>query len=73
MQNLILLFCFGSETQLLGKVGQKKQNCQFKLQFGTLTNPHTQNSLVMFTFSVLQRKNPFWANLVQNIKIFSLS
>ena len=32
-----------------------------------------QNSVVVFSFSVLDRKNPFWANLVQKIKIVSLS
>ena len=32
-----------------------------------------QNSIVMLTFSVFNRKYPFWINLVQNIKIGSLS
>ena len=32
-----------------------------------------QNSMVVFTFSVLDWKYPFWANLVQKIKIVSLS
>ena len=32
-----------------------------------------QNSMVVFTFSVLDQKNPFRANLVQKIKIVSLS
>ena len=31
-----------------------------------------QNSMVVFTFSVLERKHHFWANLVQKIKIVSL-
>ena len=31
-----------------------------------------QNSMVMFTFSVSKWKYPFWANLVQKIKIVSL-
>ena len=32
-----------------------------------------QKSMVVFTFSVLDWENFFWANLVQKIKIFSLS
>ena len=32
-----------------------------------------QNSIVVFTFSVLHWKHPFWANLVHKIKIISLS
>ena len=43
---------------------QKIKNCQFKLKFDTL---------VVFTFSVLDWKYPFLANLVQKIKIVSLS
>ena len=52
---------------------QKNQNCQFKLKFTTKTNPNMQNAMVKFTFSVLDRKSPFWANLVQKFKIISLS
>ena len=29
--------------------------------------------MVVFTFSVLDRKQPFWANLIQKIKIVTLS
>ena len=29
--------------------------------------------MVMFTFFVLDRTHPFWGNLVQKIKILSLS
>ena len=32
-----------------------------------------QNSMVVFTFSVLHQKRPFWANLIQKIKTVSLS
>ena len=32
-----------------------------------------QNSMMLFTFFVFDRKYPFWANLVQNVKIISLS
>ena len=32
-----------------------------------------QNSVVIFTFAVLDQKYPLWANLIQKIKIDSLS
>ena len=32
-----------------------------------------QNSVVVFTFAVLDQKYSFWENLVQNIKIANLS
>ena len=32
-----------------------------------------QNPMVVFTFSVLDRKHPIWANLAQQIEIVSLS
>ena len=56
----------------LGKFDPKSQNCQFKLKSGSYTNANMQNSMVVFTFFVLNRKHPFWANLVQNVKIVSL-
>ena len=60
MQNLVVLFfCFRPETPFLGKFGPKNQNCQFKLKFGTKTNSNMQNSMALFTFSVLDRKYPF--------------
>ena len=37
-----------------------------------MTNLNMQNSMVMFTFSVLDRKKPFWGNLIREIKIVSL-
>ena len=42
-----------------------------KLKFGTHTNSNMQNSMEMFTFS--DQKHRFWVNLVQKIKIDSLS
>ena len=68
-------FCFRSKIPFLGKFRSKIQKCQFKLKFGTWTNNRTcmQNSRGMFTFSVLDRKYPFWANLVQKFKNVSLS
>ena len=57
----------------LGKLVPKYQDCQFKLKFGTETKSNMQNSMVMFTYSIFDRKYPFWVNLVQKIKIVSLS
>ena len=37
------------------------------------TNLNMQNSMVMFSFFVIDQKYPFWANLVQKVKIVSLS
>ena len=63
---------FRVEIPLFGKFGPKTQNCQFKLKFGTETNSNMQNSMVMFTFSVVDRKHLFGPNLVQKITIVSL-
>ena len=43
------------------------------MKFGTCTNSNMQNSMVMFTFSVFEQKYHFRENLVQKIKIISLS
>ena len=59
---------FRPETSFLGKFGPKTQNCQFKLKFGTYTNSNMQNSMMMFTYSVFDRKNLFWGKLVPKIK-----
>ena len=71
----IHFFCFRPETHFLGEPGTKNQNFQFKLKFGTYTKLNMENSMVVFTFSVLDRKNlaQKWANLVPKIKIVSLS
>ena len=66
-------FCFWSEIPFLGRFGPKNQNYQFKLKFGTYTNSNMQNSMLMFTFSGFDWKYPFWANLVQKVKIISWS
>ena len=66
-------FCFWLEMPFLGKFGPKNQNCHFKLKFGTYSNSNMQNSMVMFILSVFDWKYPFWANLVQKVKIISLS
>ena len=67
------LFCFWVEIPFLGKFGPKSQNCHFKLKIGTYNNSNMQNSMVMFIFFVFDWKYPFWANLVQKVKIISWS
>ena len=67
------MICFRPETLFLNKFGPKNQGCQFSLKFGSETKSNILNSVVQFTFSVLEGKHPFWANLVQKIKIVSLS
>ena len=37
------------------------------LKFVAETNSNMQNSVLMFTFSIFDRKCPFWANLLQQI------
>ena len=49
----------------LSKIGPKNENCQLKLKFGYYTNSNMQNSIMVFTFYVLEQKYSFWANLVQ--------
>ena len=59
------------EIPFLGKFSPKCQNYQLKLKFCTQTSSNMQNSMVVLTFSVFDRKYPLWENLVQNIKIVS--
>ena len=47
------------EQKNVGRSGQKDQNCQFKLKFGTKTNLNMQNSMMMFTFPVFDWKYLF--------------
>ena len=63
------LFFFWVEIPFLGKFGPKNQISHFKLKLGTYTNSNMQNSMVMFILSVFDWKCPFWANLVQKVKI----
>ena len=55
------------------KFGSKNWNCQFTPKFSTWTNFNLQNSMVIFTFFVFDRKYSFRENLIQKIQIFSLS
>ena len=52
----------------MGKSGQKNQNRQIQLKFGTKTNLNMRNSMMMFTFSVFEHKYLSWVNLVQKIQ-----
>ena len=69
----IHFFRFRPQIPFLGKFSPKNQNCQLILKFGTWTNSNMQNSVAMFYFSVFYWNYPFWANLVQLIKIVCLS
>ena len=55
---------FRLEITFLDKIDPKSQNCQFKLKCEFKTNSNMQNSIALFTFNFLDRKNPFWANWV---------
>ena len=57
----------------LRKFGTKYRNWLVKLKFGTETNSNMQKSMVFFTCSVLDWKHGFQENLVQKVKIASLS
>ena len=67
------IFLFSTRNSFLGIFGPENQNCQFKVKFDTYITLNMHNSMVMFTFSVVDWECPFWASLVQKIKIVSLS
>ena len=52
--------------------GPNCQYCHFKVKPDTETSWNMLNSVAVFTFFVVDQKCPFLANLVQNVKIFSL-
>ena len=68
-----LFVCFRLEIPLMGIFGLKNQNCQFNLKFVTRTKSYMQNSMVVFTFSVLYRKHSFWQTKVNEAWLLSLS
>ena len=74
MQNSMFMLTFSAfdPKYLLEKFSPNDQNCQFEVKFGSRLNLNMQNSMVVFTFSVLDQKNPFWENLDKKFKIFSL-
>ena len=51
-----------------GIFGPKYQNSQFERKVATETNSKTQSSMLVFTFSVFDRKYPFWVCLVKKKK-----
>ena len=56
---MLIFYHFWPEIPFLGKFGQKDQNCQFMLKFGTKTNLNMQNSVVVVIISVLYQKYSF--------------
>ena len=66
-------FRFRVEIPFLNKFGIKNQNFQFKMKLDTDTNSNMQNSMVVFNFFIFDRKYLFWANLVQETKVITLS
>ena len=63
---------FRHEIPFLTKFASKNQNCLFKMKFGNWTKSNTLNSTVMLKLFYLERKYPFWVNLVQKFKIVCL-
>ena len=56
----------------LSKFGQIYQNCRFKMKFSIQTNSNMLNLMVMmFTFSAVDQKYPFWTNLPKKSKLFA--
>ena len=66
------LVLFLSGNTLFGQIWSKKSKSSLYAKV-TYTNSSMQNSMVMFILSVFDWKYPFWANLVQKVKIISLS
>ena len=60
---------FHRKNSFLGKFGPTK----FKLKPGTLSNSNKQNWMVVLTLSVIDPKHSFYANLVKETKIVSLT
>ena len=66
------LFLILTGSTFSGRCDSKNQNFQFELKFCTYNNLNMQNSMMVFSFSVLNQKNLFGVNLVHKIKIVSL-
>ena len=62
---VVFIFSVFHWKYVFGQVWSKKSNCQFELKFGTKTNLNMHNAIVVFNFSVLDQRNPFWTNQVQ--------
>ena len=65
--------CFGPKIHFTGKFAPKNQNFLIKMKLGPCSNSNMLNSIVMFKSSLLEHKYPFWASLVQKIKVIYLS
>ena len=63
--------CFRLETYFWENLDNTK--CQFQLKFGTKTSSNTLNSMVVFTFYLVLRKQAFLANSFQKITIIIFS
>ena len=68
-----ILFALDWKYPFSNKLGPKIQNYQFKLKLETSANLNIQNLMELFSFSILDRKHPFRTNLVQKMKVVSLS
>ena len=64
------MFSFGPKITFLKKASPKNQHYMLKLKFGTCNHLNMLNSMVMYTFFILEIT--FWVNLVQKIKIVCL-
>ena len=69
----VRLFGFWLAIYDFGKFCLNKEICKSKVKFGTQITLNMQISVVAFSFSVLDQKYSFWPNLMQKIKILSLS
>ena len=71
---MFTFFVFDQKIPFLGKFGPKNKNRQFNLKVDTYINSNLQNSIVIFIFFFLFRSEIFfWVNLIQKLKIVSLS
>ena len=61
------LFLFATGNTFLDKFDSKNQNCQFELKCRTRLSEYAElcRKYVVFTSSILDQKNPFWAYLVK--------
>ena len=64
MKNFGMRDLFAISFFYFNNFGPTNQNCPFRLKFGTSTNSGMWNYMVIFSFSDLEQKYSFWANLV---------
>ena len=68
----VTFFCFKWEIPFLSRFGPKKIKLSIQAEIGYSFYSNMRNSMVMLTFSVLDCKHIFWANLVQKFKFVCL-